>query len=97
MYSLHKVAIANVTSAIAHTCRYVLDIGQSEDWLALQMSMAPCLLGYGMIARRLHANPSTKRDGNIYWKWIENYVADDYSQAVETGSGKLSFCHSRTC
>ncbi|TVY34379.1 putative hydroxymethylpyrimidine/phosphomethylpyrimidine kinase [Lachnellula subtilissima] len=69
--------------------RYVLDIGQAEDWLALQVSMAPCLIGYGEIAKRLHADPKTKREGNIYWKWIENYVADDYSEAVQIGSEAL--------
>lgn len=69
--------------------RYVLDIGQSEDWLALQVSMAPCLIGYGQIAQRLFADPKTKREGNIYWKWIQNYVADDYSEAVNMGSGVL--------
>lgn len=66
----------------------MLDIGQSEDWFALQISMAPCLLGYGMIAKRLFDDPKTKREGNVYWKWIENYVAEDYVEAVELGSGK---------
>ncbi|KAK4226097.1 Rapamycin-insensitive companion of mTOR, N-term-domain-containing protein [Podospora fimiseda] len=66
--------------------RYVLDIGNSEDWLALQISMAPCLLGYGAIAKHLHTSPQSKRDGNVYWTWIENYVADDYLLAVKTGS-----------
>lgn len=66
--------------------RYVLDVGQSQDWFALQVSMAPCLIGYGIIARRLHDNPKTKREGNIYWKWIQNYVADDYTEAVAIGS-----------
>jgi hypothetical protein len=46
------------------------------------------LIGYGEIAKRLHADPKTKREGNIYWKWIENYVADDYSEAVRIGSGE---------
>jgi thiaminase len=50
--------------------------------------MAPCLIGYGEIAKRLHADLKTKREGNIYWKWIENYVADDYSEAVRVGSGR---------
>ncbi|KAI0460351.1 Phosphomethylpyrimidine kinase-domain-containing protein [Xylaria acuta] len=68
----------------AHT-RYVLDIGQSEDWLGLQVSLAPCLLGYGAIAKQLHADPRTKTEGNTYWPWILNYVADDYVQAVQTG------------
>ena len=69
--------------------RYVLDIGQSQDWFALQMALAPCLLGYGDIAKRLHGDPSTKREGNIYWKWVENYVADEYAEAVQAGSGEL--------
>jgi thiaminase len=46
------------------------------------------LIGYGDIAKRLYADPKTKREGNIYWKWIETYVADDYSEAVRVGSGK---------
>lgn len=63
-------------------------MGQSEDWLALQMALAPCLIGYGAIARRLHSGERTLRDGNQYWKWIENYVAEDYTEAVRLGSGK---------
>ncbi|KAH7139027.1 Phosphomethylpyrimidine kinase-domain-containing protein [Dendryphion nanum] len=66
--------------------RYVLDIGQSEDWLALQVALLPCLLGYGMIARRLFDDPKTEREGNRYWKWIDTYVADDYVSAMKTGS-----------
>ncbi|KAH8691267.1 putative thiamine biosynthesis protein (Thi-4) [Talaromyces proteolyticus] len=72
--------------------RYILDIGQSEDWLALQVALAPCLIGYGAIARRLHddtKNTISGKDGNRYWKWIENYTADDYVDAVRTGSELL--------
>lgn len=68
--------------------RYVLDIGQSQDWLALQVALAPCLIGYGEIAKRLRADPKTKHEGNLYWNWIENYVADDYTEAVRVGSGE---------
>lgn len=64
-------------------------MGQSEDWLALQMALAPCLIGYGAIARRLYSEEGTMRKGNQYWKWIENYVAEDYTEAVRLGSGKL--------
>ncbi|GAP89316.1 putative phosphomethylpyrimidine kinase [Rosellinia necatrix] len=65
--------------------RYVLDIGQSEDWLGLQVALAPCLLGYGALAKQLHADSRTKTEENTYWPWILNYVADDYVQAVQTG------------
>ncbi|KAK5118046.1 hypothetical protein LTR62_004092 [Meristemomyces frigidus] len=70
--------------------RYVLDIGQSEDWLALQISMLPCLLGYGIIARRLHGMQSTHppTKPNRYLTWINNYVGEDYSAAVEKGCGE---------
>ncbi|KAL9106179.1 MAG: hypothetical protein Q9227_008771 [Pyrenula ochraceoflavens] len=53
------------------------------------MALAPCLIGYGVIARRLHTAESSVRDGNPYWKWIENYVADDYTEAVKTGSALI--------
>lgn len=70
--------------------RYVLDIGQSEDWLGLQIALAPCLLGYAAVAKMLHGDSTTVREGNLYWDWIENYVADDYVQAVRTGSGEYT-------
>lgn len=70
--------------------RYVLDIAHSESWFALQIAFAPCLLGYGIIARRLWDDPQTVREqGNRYWKWIQNYVADDYRAAVEAGEAIL--------
>lgn len=79
-----------VAACTAYT-RYVLDIGQSEDWLALQVALAPCLLGYGAVAKMLSAHAATKREGNTYWPWIENYCADDYVQAVRLGSGWFCF------
>lgn len=52
------------------------------------MALAPCLIGYGAIANRLYAAEETLREGNRYWKWIENYAAEDYTEAVQLGSGK---------
>lgn len=51
------------------------------------MALAPCLLGYGAVAKMLHAHAATVREGNTYWDWIENYNADDYVEAVRLGSG----------
>lgn len=79
----HKESMACVAYS-----RYVLDIGQSQDWLALQMSLAPCLLGYGIAAKRLATEHAENRESNRYWKWIENYTADDYQEAVKKGSGE---------
>jgi thiaminase len=54
------------------------------------MALAPCLIGYGAIARRLYTEEGTSREGNQYWKWIENYVAEDYTEAVRLGSGMFA-------
>ncbi|KAF9893880.1 DNA-directed DNA polymerase alpha catalytic subunit pol1 [Aspergillus nanangensis] len=90
-FGLSKEQMENCPETIACTAysRYILDVGQSEDWLALQMALAPCLIGYGAIAQRLHGEKGTLREGNPYYKWIENYVADDYTEAVRLGSELL--------
>lgn len=90
-FCLLTLASTNSETACTAYSRYILDVGQSDDWLALQMALAPCLIGYGAIARRLYTEKSTVREGNRYWKWIENYVADDYTEAVQLGSGTDSF------
>lgn len=90
MYSIYTVR--DISSSVVLTLTYtsyVLDIGQSEDWFALQVAFAPCVLGYGQIARRLYDDPRTVREGNKYWKWIETYVADDYTETVRIESGEL--------
>jgi thiaminase len=68
----------------------VLDIGQQQDWLALQVGMLPCLLGYHVIAKRLDKLQRSRppQQPNRYSTWINNYIAEDYSAAVETGCGK---------
>lgn len=84
--SLGEMEATEEQMACTAYTRYVLDVGQSEDWLALQMALAPCLLGYGAVGRALHDDPRTdKTDANTYWRWILNYVADDYVEAVRTG------------
>ena len=71
----------------------MLDIGQSEDWLTLQVALAPCLTGYGLWQRDFVCDDATVHSGNLYFKWIENYPADDYQEAVRKGSGKSEGLH----
>lgn len=89
-FGLSKQDIMKHQESLACTAysRYVLDIGQSQDWLALQMSLAPCLLGYAETAKRLQGKYQHEREGNKYWKWIENYTAADYTEAVRIGRGE---------
>lgn len=102
-FGLSEAAMQKVEEHQACTAytRYVLDIGQSEDWLALQISLLPCLLGYGVIAKRLKAEQKARRGSvrsvlegeeggrNAYQTWIENYVAEDYTEAVRKGCGEF--------
>lgn len=88
MFSQAKWLLTIGVASTAYS-RYMLDIGQSEDWFALQIALAPCLLGYGQIAKRIYVDKSSKREKNPYWKWVENYVADDFVEAVNAGSGTL--------
>ena len=79
-----KESLANVAYS-----RWLLDIGQSEDWIALQMALASCVIGYGVSAQLLQAGFKTKRVGNPYYKWIESYISDDYQEVMQSTSGKL--------
>ncbi|KAE8860463.1 hypothetical protein PTNB73_08073 [Pyrenophora teres f. teres] len=87
-YGLSETDIINTEEDQATTAytRYVLDIGMSQDWLALQIALLPCLIGYSIIAKRLYEDPSSVRIGSRYWIWIEQYVADEYRQAMMRGS-----------
>jgi thiaminase len=69
--------------------RYVLDIGQSEDSFALNIALLPCLVGYGMIGRRLYDAPDTVKGGK-YYKWIQTYVDKHYTDAVDLGRSMSS-------
>ncbi|KAF1812986.1 thiamine biosynthesis protein-like protein (Thi-4) [Eremomyces bilateralis CBS 781.70] len=86
-YGLSKSDIERAEESQACTAytRYVLDVGHSEDWLALQIALLPCLLGYGVIATRLIAHPDTVQEANQYYQWIEQYAGPDYQDAVRQG------------
>jgi hydroxymethylpyrimidine/phosphomethylpyrimidine kinase len=80
---LSELQSAQELQACTAYTRYVLDVGQTEDWLALQVALAPCMLGYGAVAQMLHGHGATKRDGNRYWSWIEAYISDEYLVGVK--------------
>lgn len=61
--------------------RYVLERGMAGDLLDLHIALAPCMLGYGEIGKRLAEDPATKRDGNPYLEWIEMYAGAEYQEA----------------
>lgn len=90
-FGISKVEIESTeeSQACAAYSRFVLDVGASGDLLGLYVALAPCLLGYGEVARRVYDDPKSKREGNRYWRWVENYVAGDYVEAVRKGREAL--------
>ena len=68
-------------ATLAYT-RYVLERGMAGDLLDLKIALAPCIIGYGEIGRRLDADAATRRDGNPYASWIEIYAGARYQGFV---------------
>jgi thiaminase/transcriptional activator TenA len=56
---------------LAYT-RYVLDTGMRGDLLALQVALAPCVIGYAEIAARLSARPEAHAETNLSFPKISS-------------------------
>ncbi len=72
------------TQNLAYT-RYVMDAGLQGDFLDMMAALAPCVMGYGEIGRRLAAS---KAVDTPYGDWIATYAGDEY-QDVCTTVGKM--------
>ena len=66
---------------------YLREIADTQDWIALQIALSPCMLGYKEVGRFLLQWEGTKREGNRYWSWIEEYSGQAYGEAVDTALG----------
>jgi thiaminase/transcriptional activator TenA len=64
-------------ATIAYT-RFVLDRGLAGDRLDLEVALAPCIVGYAIIAAERIGDPGTRIDGNRYREWLEMYAGSDY-------------------
>lgn len=69
--------------------RFVIDRGLAGDALDLQAALAPCIVGYAEIGRRLAEDPATAVAGNPYREWIEAYAGDDYQAVARDAAGLL--------
>jgi thiaminase/transcriptional activator TenA len=79
-WGLSEAAMAverEAPEAIAYT-RFVLDRGLAGDRLDLEVSLAPCIVGYAVIAAERVGDPSTRIEGNRYREWLEMYAGSDY-------------------
>jgi thiaminase (transcriptional activator TenA) len=75
-------------ATMAYT-RFVLERGMAGDVLDLYVALAPCVIGYGEIGKRLIGDPATRLDGNPYRKWIEMYGGDDYRAGMKDAIATL--------
>lgn len=58
---------------LAYT-RFVLEAGYSGDLLDLLAALAPCVMGYGEIGKRL----AKEAISDTYRDWIDTYAGEDY-------------------
>ncbi|MGU3574339.1 thiaminase II [Brucellaceae bacterium C25G] len=70
---------------LAYT-RFVLDAGQSGDFLDLLVALLPCVLGYGEIGLRLKATQSANTP---YQEWIDTYSGDEFQALCQLGGELL--------
>lgn len=74
-------ALPEARATMAYT-RYVLDTGNRGDLLDMHVALAPCLVGYAVIADWINAQTTTVRgDANPYDAWISMYESEEFQAA----------------
>jgi len=69
--------------------RSVLETGRRGDLLALQVALAPCVIGYAEIAARLAAGPEACVATNPYRVWIAEYAGAPYQEVATKARAHL--------
>jgi thiaminase (transcriptional activator TenA) len=90
-WGLSEVAMAGEPEApatIAYT-RFVLDRGLAGDRLDLEVALAPCIVGYAVLAAERIADPAARLDGNRYREWLEMYSGSDYQDLAREAAAAL--------
>jgi thiaminase (transcriptional activator TenA) len=78
----------SAVETLAYT-RYVLDVGMRGDLLALEVALAPCVIGYAEIATRLAARPNAYAATNPYRAWIAEYAGPPYQEVAAKARAHL--------
>src|SRR5712692_3814318 len=90
-WGLSEAAMAAAPEApatVAYT-RYVLDRGVAGDRLDLEVALAPCIVGYAVIAAERIGDPGTRLAGNRYREWLEMYAGSDYQGLAREAAAAL--------
>ncbi|MCX7321270.1 MAG: TenA family protein [Hyphomicrobiales bacterium] len=70
-------AAPELQATVAYT-RFVLDCGAAGDLLDLHVALAPCVIGYAEIGRRLAAQGDDALRDHPYRDWIGEYAGQAY-------------------
>jgi thiaminase (transcriptional activator TenA) len=90
-WGLSEAAMAAEPEAletIAYT-RFVLDRGLAGDRLDLETALAPCIIGYAVIAADRIVDPNARLDGNPYREWLEMYAGAEYQDLASEAQAAL--------
>ncbi len=90
-WGLSEAAMAaelEASATIAYT-RFVLDRGVAGDRLDLEVALAPCIVGYAVIAAKRMADPATRLDQNRYREWLEMYAGAEYQTLAREAEAAL--------
>ena len=68
-------------ATVAYT-RFVLDCGAAGDLLDLHVALAPCVVGYAEIGRKLAQGIGSGLDNHPYREWIAEYAGDAYQDVA---------------
>ncbi|MBL8670446.1 MAG: thiaminase II [Alphaproteobacteria bacterium] len=98
-WGLDEAAMAATpeSAACVSYTRYVLDRGMAGDLLDLLAALAPCVMGYGEIGKRLMAGHAVRRGANPYAAWIETYGGDGYQDLCAAAAAQLDAVALRRC
>src|SRR5215469_9957595 len=90
-WGLSEAAMASepeMPATIAYT-RFVLDRGVAGDRLDLEVALAPCIVGYAVIAVERVGDAATRLDANPYREWLEMYAGAEYQDLAREAAGAL--------
>lgn len=77
-------------SACEAYTQFLWDIAGRDDWLAMQVAIAPCMYGYKVVGDFLTEWDGTvKGESNCYWDWIRQYTGPESAEAVRKSTELL--------
>jgi thiaminase (transcriptional activator TenA) len=76
------------SATIAYT-RFVLDRGVAGDRLDLETALAPCIIGYAVIAAERIVDRASRLDGNPYREWLDMYAGAEYQNLAREAEAAL--------